>query len=405
MLRAQGLCTAVAMVLTCCFGAAQQLDDEPLPPPTLPPPLCFDEPESTGALRPATRRAQDGESERIVWGGTTAQDLWNEYGNIFQYGNRNAASHRWATFIIERSWQMTPATVMELFQSFCPISGSPVRSTSTPYRVSLDTRYGTTRTGFLHHCCWPCVCDTVDFLKLDTKTIQTSEGPRQYWFTVIGNPCATSRGDAFLEDEFVSPFDGRSYTLSGVAAEVRCGDDGGLLGATLSDSGLPIIGMIHDSVEATPVLIAPLTDATPGRISEDAEYGSYNDFRDMQPVCQERAENGYASGMGEIFRQVAGVAPLTNTTGSSWSGAARVGVPVNTPPQDQRSGAALQAAAGEELASSMVPVAAIAFGAVVMTFGAVAAGTIHQRNKRHTEVANKVIDISAGDEEAGPHVA
>ena len=389
-------------VLMCCCAAARQLEVEPLAPPTLPPPLCFDEPESAGALRPATRRAQDGESERIMWGGTTGQDLWNEYGNIFQYGNRNAASHLWATFIIERSWQMTPATIQELFKSFCPVSGSPVRSTSTPYRVSLDTMFGATRTGFLHHCCWPCSCDTVDFLKLDTKTIQTTEGPRQYWFTVIGNPCASSRGAAVLEDVFVSPFDGRSYTLSGVAAEVRCGDDGALLGATLSDSGLPIIGMIHNSIEATPVLIAPLTDATPGRLSIDAEYGSYNDFRDMQPVCQERAESGYASGMGEIFRHVAGVVPLTNFSGSSWSGGARVGVPVqrSTPPQEQRSGATPKGAEGEDLESSTVPVATIAFGAVVMTIGAVAAGTIHQRNRQHTDVANKVVDISVGDEEA-----
>ena len=47
-----------------------------------------------------------------------------------------------------------------------------------------------------------------------------------------------------------------------------------------------------------------------------------------------------------------------------------------------------------------MPVATIAFGAVVMTIGAVAAGTIHQRNRQHTDVANKVVDISVGDEEA-----
>jgi hypothetical protein len=106
--------------------------------------------------------------------------------------------------------------------------------------------------------------------------------------------------------------------------------------------------------------------------------------------------------MGEIFRHVAGVVPLTNFSGSSWSGGARVGVPVqrSTPPQEQRSGATPKGAEGEDLESSTVPVATIAFGAVVMTIGAVAAGTIHQRNRQHTDVANKVVDISVGDEEA-----
>merc|ERR1711871_155736 len=288
---------------------------------------------------------------------------------------------------------MTPATVVELFKSFCPVSGSPVRSSSTPYRVSLDTSYGATRTGFLHHCCWPCVCDTVDFLKVDTKTIETSEGARQYWFTVIGNPCATSRGSAFLEDEFVSPFDGRSYTLSGVAAEVRCGDNGELLGATLSDNGLPIIGMIHDSVEATHTLLTPLTDATPGRISVDAEYGGYNDYRDMQPVCQERAESGYASGMGEIFRQVASVAPLYNISDPSWSSGARVGAPPqgSSSSQQRVPGTSLQTVAGEasmeaDGSDDELPVAVIVFAAAVV-------GLLHHRSKQNMSVANKVTNI------------
>merc|ERR1711988_228688 len=85
--------------------------------------------------------------------------------------------------------------------------------------------------------------------------------------------------------------------------------------------------MIHDSVAASPALLTPLADATPGRVSVDAEYGRFNDYRDRQPLCQERADNGYASGMGEIFRQVAGVAPLYNTTGEEWSYGARAEVP------------------------------------------------------------------------------
>jgi hypothetical protein len=256
------------------------------------------------------------------------------------------------------------------------------------------------------------VCDTVDFLKLDTKTIETSEGPRQYWFTVVGNPCATSRGSAFLEDVFISPFDGRSYTLRGVAAEVRCSDDGELLGATLSDSGLPIIGMLHDSMEASSALVTPLVDATPGRISVDAQYGNFNDYRDMQPVCQERAENGFASGMGEIFRQVAGVAPLYNISGPSWSHGARVGVP----PQSsvaQQSSTSLHGAIDEGLdepgaagGDDELPVTAIACAAVAtVLFGAMAVAAVHLKSTRHSVVANKVTEIALEDEEADAYVA
>lgn len=392
-----------AVALVGCCAATQHRGVQSWAP-TLPPPVCFDEP-AAGSVGLAARRAQDVDSDRIVWSGTTGQDLWNEYGNIFQYGNRNAASHLWATFILERSWQMTPATVVQLFKSFCPVSGSPVRSTSTPYRVSLDSSDGGTRTGFLHHCCWPCICDTVDFLKLDTKTVETSAGPRQYWFTVIGNPCATSRGAAVLQDEFVSPFDGSTYTLSAVAAEVRCGADGQLLGATLSDSGLPIIGMIHDSVEATSSLITPLADATPGRISFDGSYGNFNDYRDMQPVCQERAESGYASGMGEIFRQVAGVAPLHNISDPSWSSGARAGIPLH----NQRTGASVQGVADEQVETETpdgeVPIAAVAvIATATVLFGVVAASAIYQKNRQHTTGANKVSELSAEDE-AGDHVA
>ena len=33
----------------------------------------------------------------------TLNDLRNEYSTIFRYGNRNAASHRWATFLLDRA--------------------------------------------------------------------------------------------------------------------------------------------------------------------------------------------------------------------------------------------------------------------------------------------------------------
>ena len=66
------------------------------------------------------------------WDGTTVHDLHREYSNIFKFGNRNAASHRWASFLIDRAWQMSVDRVTELFTGFCAVSGSPV--TANDYR-------------------------------------------------------------------------------------------------------------------------------------------------------------------------------------------------------------------------------------------------------------------------------
>merc|ERR1712220_34326 len=58
--------------------------------------------------------------------------------------------------------------------------------------------------------------------------------------------------------------------------------------------------------EASQTDIVPLVNPVPGRLQVDSTLGvAYSDARDMQPMCDQRAATGYASGMGEIFRQVA----------------------------------------------------------------------------------------------------
>ena len=377
-------------------------------------PLCFDDgavgSSTTGSttltLEDHQRLLQelssiDSEPPASTWGGTTGQDLWNEYSNIFRYGNRNAASHLWATFVLERSWQMTPDTVSSLFSSFCPVSGSPVNARdSKRYRVTLDTSDGARqRTGFIYYCCWPCLCDTLDFLKVDTATVQTSEGPVAYWVTVMGNPCGTERGDAVLSDVFVSPFDGSNYTLSDVAREVRCAEDGSLIGATLSDAGFPIIGMLHDSIETTAGLTEPIPDATPGRFTTSQQLGTYNDAREWHPLCIERAQGGYASGMGEIFRQVASVSPVLNISRASVAG--RSPPPSHPDPQPQQRSAspsaseARAASTQEALEAHVVAVAALAVAAIAV----VAAGaSLRSRKRPH---AKPIAVMSKPDMEGG----
>ena len=231
------------------------------------------------------------------------QDLWNEYPNVFKFGNRNAASHLWSTFILERSAQMTAARFELMFSGFCAVSGSPVRpSDYNRYLLRLTTVTGSKRTGAMHYCCWPCVCDTKDFIRADTKTITTKTETRVAHFAVIGNPCAYPEK---LDEPFVQPFDGRSTTLRRDAAEVRCGADGSLEGATLSDHGHVIIGLFFDAPDDA----VDAGDAQPGRVRQLGAY-SFQDEADFAPSCGDRAAHGYNSGMGEIFRRVAAINPI-----------------------------------------------------------------------------------------------
>ena len=254
----------------------------------------------------------------------SVQDLHNEYRNIFRYGNRNAASHRWTTFLLDRSNQMTEEHLSLYFSGFCAVSGSPVRpSEFNRYRMTLPKLGGGYSTGYMHYCCWPCVCDTQDYIRIDTKNITLVDGStRQFQFTVIGNPCDDPNQ---LTVPFMQPFDRRMTSIAESAREVRCLDDGTLEGATLSDHGYIIIGMFFDSEDAmidgvNGVAIGAtddLHDPTRGRMStvmhtDKTGRTKYQDEREYKPMCEERARNGYNSGMGEIFRKVCAVSPISD---------------------------------------------------------------------------------------------
>merc|ERR1711920_805751 len=137
------------------------------------------------------------------------------------------------------------------------------------------------------YCCWPCVCDTQDFIRIDTKTIKTQDGvERQYHFAVIGNPC---NREEELSKPFVQPFYGRSETtLKHEAPEVRCDSRHNLEGAYVSDHGYIIIPMFFD---------------------EDPSLKSMDESL-FEDHCTKRAAANYNSGMGEIFRKVAAISPV-----------------------------------------------------------------------------------------------
>jgi hypothetical protein len=219
------------------------------------------------------------------WHGRTVQDLHHEYSNIFKVGNRNAASHLWVTFLLDRAPFMTSKTLLLLAGGFCAISGSSVHpSAATRYRMNLERVDGSGKVaGSMFYCCWPCVCDTNDFIRVDTKTVVTADGgARTFNVTVIGDPCLAP---GMLHAPFLQPFDKRTTTIATEAREVRCSKQG-LEGATYSDHGFVIIGLYF----------------APGKHAQDGST--------FDSMCEDRANAGYNSGMGEIFRQVAAISPV-----------------------------------------------------------------------------------------------
>lgn len=250
------------------------------------------------------------------WNGNTVRDLHAEYGNIFKYGNRNAASHLWSSFLMERAHQMTDEKFRYMSSGYCVVSGSPVRPNDyNRYRLRLPLVTGGNHTGYLHYCCWPCVCDTQDFIRIDTKTVTTLDGPKQYHWAVLGNPCDHP-------EELTKPFKqsfGRGMTsLARDAAEVRCDADGHLIGATLSDNGYIIIGMFfdavddrnHDAVGAGAMVAGSMGRPQPGRVQTAPDGVQFTDEFDYGPQCADREAHNFNSGMGKIFRMVAKISKI-----------------------------------------------------------------------------------------------
>ena len=60
-------------------------------------------------------------------------------------------------------------------------------------------------------------------------------------------------------------------------------------------------------------------DMQPGRINE-VRGMAYQDEVEYGGMCEDRAQNGYNSGMGEIFRRVAQISPIVPVTVPAISG-------------------------------------------------------------------------------------
>lgn len=231
-----------------------------------------------------------------AWATNGAEDLFNMYNDIFPHHNRNAASHRWATFILDRASVMSAKKLRSYFAAFCPVSGSPIApERDAGWRYDALPRLGSTSTvsGVVRHCCSPCVCDTQAHLKVDTQVVTTKDGPVTFDFLVMGDPC----GDPGRIPQ--SAPDVNCFTPNGQkAARLDCN----LAGEPEhhpcweSENGGVIVGML-------------LSDRAHDNNSDAAMMLTSWGTEPMSP-CEQRAAAGTQSGMGTIFIEVASINPL-----------------------------------------------------------------------------------------------
>eukprot|EP00466_Bigelowiella_natans_P007074 jgi/Bigna1/70094/fgenesh1_pg.10_\ len=231
------------------------------------------------------------EPQRIdtPWHGTSVRDLHNEYYNIFRRGNRNAASHLWSTFLLERAHQMTEERLrqalkgqvvtlfvsMKVYVQWVLRANTPISIKISSYLASrIDDRGSDDGIHLLlllaliaSLCGWQFDKSDVkmkDLIRVDTRNVTTQEGEKKMHFLVIGNPCEA--------DQSKIPWEAPEVVCNGQELER----------AILSDHGYIIISMFF-----------PYEDS----ISSQDE-GTYAEH------CEHRKQMGYNSGMGEIFRKI-----------------------------------------------------------------------------------------------------
>lgn len=125
------------------------------------------------------------------------EELFSQYSCLFSPShNRNSASHIWANHIIKNANHMTNSEFVDQANSFCSVSGSPIRGTHE-FIQKLTTTTGEKSSFAINHCCWPCACDIQDAnlenkLHIHRSQINTSQDTLNVNYIVIDDFCKNS---------------------------------------------------------------------------------------------------------------------------------------------------------------------------------------------------------------------
>lgn len=193
-------------------------------------------------------------------------ELFDQYSCLFHpTNNRNTASHIWVNHLAHHSSMLSKDEFIEQARGFCAVSGSPI-SGSNEFVQDLTTTFGNTSRVSMNHCCWPCACDIKDAneqdkLHIHESTIPTAEGALDINFIVMDDPCKSSK------------------TIPHEAPAVEC-------------SGDTLLNAVH--------LQTPLGS----KVAIGFAFQTEDEVNYPVEDCHTRANRGYQSGMGKIFRDL-----------------------------------------------------------------------------------------------------
>jgi len=225
----------------------------------------------------------------------TLSDLEKQQCNIFPTGNLNAASFKWAAFLLGRANSLSSNSFLDLNTGYCPISGAPITGSSTA-RITLRNALGGAHiTGRFHYEDTTCICVAMDLVMVDFKTVSFTDGTMRLPVLVIGDPCGAP--DDFEKAYFLNAATGEGTSLSKTMPEVVCNTTNGQLqGAVMSEGGFPIVGLLYTE------------DSFDMRPTDDADLPKW------RKLCGALSADNDQAGKGYFLRRLAEVSPIDPPT-------------------------------------------------------------------------------------------
>ena len=117
-------------------------------------------------------------------------NFMNEYyQKMFPNRNRNAGGPMFYKQIYDISEQFTEEEFHLHNTFYCGVSGSVVKREDQYDYIKVKGIDGNEYYGKYYRCCWPCLCDIMKYVYLDTHTVKLKDKEYEHYVLVIGDPC------------------------------------------------------------------------------------------------------------------------------------------------------------------------------------------------------------------------
>ena len=119
----------------------------------------------------------------------------NHYRNIFPDGGRNSGGPMFYNYFVN-NMELDREHFILYNQFYCGVSGSIVSPDRAGGNISnqivLDDLTGNKWFGKYYRCCVPCLCDLMRYTKVESHTVQLTDGPYEHVVITIDDPCINS---------------------------------------------------------------------------------------------------------------------------------------------------------------------------------------------------------------------